>query len=238
MPLYIYIIIGLLPSLIWLLFFLRKDTHPESGRMILQVFFYGMLIAIIAAFVEIAFSKIIGQNWEKDFPFLFFFTYSLIGVAFVEEFLKYSVVRQKVLKNSEFDEPLDAMLYMIIVALGFAALENILVLLPSERPLLLTETIYITSLRFIGATFLHALCSGTIGFFLALSLLKTKKRLWFMFVGLGISSFLHSLYNFSIIKTADNFYFILIPIIILIALALFTSFGFRKLKKIASVCKL
>ncbi|MEA3344379.1 MAG: PrsW family glutamic-type intramembrane protease [Patescibacteria group bacterium] len=238
MPLYVYIIIGLLPSLIWLLFFLRKDTHPESGRMILQVFFYGMLIAIIAAFVEIAFSKIIGQNWEKDFPFLFFFTYSLIGVAFVEEFLKYSVVRQKVLRNSEFDEPLDAMLYMIIVALGFAALENILVLLPSERPLLLTETIYITSLRFIGATFLHALCSGTIGFFLALSLLKTKKRLWFMFVGLGISSFLHSLYNFSIIKTADNFYFILIPIIILIALALFTSFGFRKLKKIASVCKL
>jgi RsiW-degrading membrane proteinase PrsW (M82 family) len=36
-------------------------------------------------------------------------------------------VRLKALRDPEFDEPIDAMLYMIIVALGFATIENILV---------------------------------------------------------------------------------------------------------------
>jgi protease PrsW len=242
MPLYIYIILGLLPSLIWLLFFLRKDAHPESGRMILRIFFYGMLVAIIAALTEIGFSEIVEREWMQNFPFLFFIIHSLIGVAFIEEFFKYFIVKQKILKNSEFDEPLDAMLYMVIVALGFAALENILLLLSNENSLLflndLNEAIYITSLRFIGATFLHALCSGLIGFFLAFSLFKTGKRLWLVSIGLGISSLLHSLYNFSIMNTVNNFYFIFIPIIILISLAIFVFCGFRKLKKMASVCKL
>ncbi len=41
----IYIFFGLAPSFIWLLFFLRKDAHPESNPMILKIFFYGMLAA-------------------------------------------------------------------------------------------------------------------------------------------------------------------------------------------------
>jgi RsiW-degrading membrane proteinase PrsW (M82 family) len=42
------------------------------------------------------------------------------------EIFKYLVVRFKVIKNPAFDEPTDIMLYMIIAALGFAAVENIL----------------------------------------------------------------------------------------------------------------
>jgi len=234
----IYIVLGLAPSIIWLLFFLRKDSHPESNKMILKIFFYGMTIAIAAALVEIGIFKIVQGNWIKAFPLLFFILYNFLGIALIEEFLKYSVIKQKVINNSEFDEPLDAMLYMVIAALGFAALENIFVLLPGEKTLLFLEAISIVSLRFIGATFLHALCSGLIGFFLALSLFETKKRLRLIILGLGIATLLHGLYNLSIIKTAENFYFVLIPIIILIGLAFFVSFGFRKVKKMASVCKI
>jgi RsiW-degrading membrane proteinase PrsW (M82 family) len=236
----IYIILGLAPSTIWLLFFLRKDSHPEPNRMILKIFFYGMLIAIPAALIEIVILKIVQGNWIwiKTFPFLFFVLYNFLGVALIEEFLKYLVIKQKTINNPEFDEPLDAMLYMIIAALGFAALENIFVLLPGEKSLLFLETISVISLRFIGATFLHALCSGLTGFFLALSFFETKKRLRLIILGLGIATLLHGLYNLSIIKTGENFYFILIPIIILIGLGFFISFGFRKAKKMASVCKI
>lgn len=233
MTIFIILFFGLAPSFIWLLFFLRKDAHPEPNRMIVKIFFYGMLITFPAALIEMG----IAANLSKlNLPPTFIlFLYWFIGVALVEEFLKYLVVREKVLNNPEFDEPVDVMLYMIIVALGFAALENILVLLPTGKFLL--ETLSISALRFISATFLHALCSATVGYFLALSFFETKKRFRLVATGLIIATLLHGIYNFFIIKVVDNPYFIFIPIILLIGLAFFVSFGFKKLKKTASICK-
>ncbi len=231
-----YIILGLAPSLIWLLFFLRKDSHPESKRMILKIFIYGIIAAALAAVIELSIFKAFSLlNIASISPLLALILYHFIAIALIEEFIKYLVVRQNVLKNLEFDEPVDAMLYMIIAALGFAALENILVLFPIGRPFL--DTIYITGFRFIGATFLHALCSAVIGYFLALSIFETKKRFRLIATGLIISTLLHGLYNLSIINIVDNISFIIVPIIILIGLALFVSFGFKRLKRIASTCK-
>jgi RsiW-degrading membrane proteinase PrsW (M82 family) len=231
-----YIILGLAPSFIWLLFFLRKDSHPESNRMILKIFIYGMIAAALAAAIELGIFKVFSLlNIEQISPLLALILYHFIAIALIEELIKYLVVRQNILKNQEFDEPVDAMLYMIIAALGFAALENILVLFPIGRSFL--DTMYITGFRFIGATFLHALCSAVIGYFLALSLFETKKRFRLIATGLIISSLLHGLYNLSIINIVNDISFIIIPIIILIGLALFVSSGFRRLKRIASTCK-
>ena len=139
----------------------------------------------------------------------------------------------KVLNNQEFDEPVDAMIYMIIAGLGFAALENILCLIPSIS---LSEILGISALRFVGATFLHALCSGTIGFFLALSIYEAKRKKLLM-VGIILATFLHGLFNYSIIVIEGSLK-IIIPSLIIILLALFVSLGFKKLKKMKSVCKI
>ena len=232
----IYIPFGVLPSIIWLLFYLRKDAHPESNRMILKIFFWGMLIAVPAALLELGIFQEINKLRGIGAPeFLIFILYMFIGIALIEEALKYLIVKAKVLKHSEFDEPLDIMLYMIIAALGFAALENILVLLPLGSPFRFWEASLLSSLRFVGATFLHALCSGLVGYFLALSFSEPKKRIKMTIIGLGIAVFLHGLYNFSIITIEGSEKFV-IPIIILVALACFVSYGFQKLKKMKSVC--
>jgi RsiW-degrading membrane proteinase PrsW (M82 family) len=230
-----YIFFALAPSIIWLLFFLRKDSHPESNKQIIKIFFLGMLIGFPAILLEIEIFKVF--NHLNLSSFLVLILYIFIGVALVEEFLKYLVVREWVLADSEFDEPADAILYMIIAALGFAALENLLILWPGEKPFFFLETFTISSLRFLGATFLHVLASGTIGYFLALSLFESKKRNKLLITGFLIAIFLHGLYNFSIILIKGNERFI-IPIIILISLSLFISFGFKKIKKIKSVCKI
>lgn len=234
-----YIVLGVLPSIIWLLFYLRKDSHPERKSVVIKIFFYGMLVAIPAIFLEKGiFETIFNSSIFSIFPpFLIMIFNTFIGVALVEEGLKYLVVKKKVLRNSEFDEPIDALLYMIIAALGFAALENILVLFPLGTKFFIKEALSISIFRFLGATFLHALCSGTIGYFLALSLFETKNRTKFLIAGLGISTLLHGLYNFSIINMKGNLR-ILIPIIILISLSIFISFGVKRLKKMKSVCKI
>jgi RsiW-degrading membrane proteinase PrsW (M82 family) len=228
-----YIFLAALPSTIWLLFYLRKDVHPESNRMILKIFFYGMLAALPAILLETGFLE--GLKRLNLSPVLVLVFNIFIGVAFVEEFLKYLVVRGKVFKSSELDEPLDIMLYMIIAALGFAAFENILILFSLGSASLLREAISITIFRFLGATFLHALCSGTLGYFIALSFYETKKRLGLLILGLGIATSLHGFYNFSIIEIEGNLKF-LIPTFILLSLAIFVTFGFKRLKKIKSIC--
>ena len=237
---FILIILGILPSTIWLLYYLRKDIHPEPKKMILKIFLYGIIIAIPVALLEFGALGIIDdinkflENRINNFWVTLI--YAFFGVALIEETLKYLVVKYKVLRHHEFDEPVDIMIYMIVAALGFAAIENILILFSASFNVL--EATLLVSLRFVGATFLHALCSGLLGYFLALSFFATKKkRIKFVLMGLGISLLLHGLFNFSIIAIGGSLKFI-IPIIILISLAVFVRLGFKRVKKMNSTCKI
>jgi RsiW-degrading membrane proteinase PrsW (M82 family) len=228
------IIFGVLPSIIWLLFYLRKDVHPESNPMVIRIFFFGMLAALPAIFLEMVIFKAFDM---LNLPFIYLAVLNnLVGVALVEEVMKFLVVKERVLSSTEFDEPTDALLYMIIAALGFAALENILILLGLGTDLFLPQAVEISALRFLGATFLHALASGLVGYFLALGLLETKKRLKLISLGLLISIALHGLYNFSIMEIGGILKF-LIPLLILTSLTVFITLGFKKLQKIKSICK-
>jgi len=229
----IYILFGLVPSIVWLLFYLRKDVHPESNQMILKIFFYGMAAALPVALIELGVS-----DFLEGFSFsvtLNSILYLFLGVAFFEEFVKFLVVRGKVFRNAALDEPIDVMLYMIIAALGFAASENILILFSLGPSFLIGKTVTITASRFIGATFLHALCSGLVGFFLALSFFELKRRGWFLTLGILAAAVLHGLYNFSIIENRAGF---LIPALILLLLAIVTSHSFNKLKQLKSICNI
>jgi len=244
-----FIIFGLAPSIIWLLFYLKKDTHPESKRMVLKIFIYGVLIVILAAVVEIGLSAglvfFLGKQVES-FPFLFFLIYHFIIIALVEESSKYLVVREKVINNKEFDEPVDAMIYMIIVALGFAALENVLILFSAEQPYILKEALLVSSFRFLGATFLHALASGVVGYFLAMSFFQPTKRFLLITKGLIIGAILHGIFNISIMEIEKGLVGENMPlfvsafaflVIFLTGLSFFVSRGFKKLKKINSTCQ-
>jgi len=224
----LYIVLGVLPSIIWLLYYLRKDTHPEPKLQVIRIFFWGMMAALPAIFIE----KGIFEEVKKFAlsPSLASILNTFLGVALVEETLKYLVVRSKILNDPEFNESIDAMLYMIIAALGFAASENILVLLQIGSSLFFTQALFVLVLRFWGATFLHALCSAIVGFFLALSFLQYKTEK-FRFIGLGllISVCLHGLFNFFIIKGGAG---VFVPISILILLTLFVTLGLKKLKRL------
>jgi RsiW-degrading membrane proteinase PrsW (M82 family) len=260
-----YIIFGVLPSIIWLLFYLRKDVHPESNEMILKVFLYGMLATIPAAIVQRGFLEITEKLPFS--PFIISILNLFIAVALVEEIAKYLVVKIKVLRSSELDEPLDVMLYMVIAALGFAALENILYLFrlyfqPADIfcPVFLTSIFrffntvlgnpfskdtlcpifLLNTFRFLGAVFGHALWSGTLGYFLALSFYEPKKKLKLLTLGIVLAAFLHTAFNYVIIQTieTENLKWPFLIIIMLIGLAIFVTLGFKRLQKMKSVCKI
>jgi RsiW-degrading membrane proteinase PrsW (M82 family) len=246
-----YIILGLLPSFVWLTFYLRKDKHPEPNSMVLRIFIWGMLLAPLAIVLELLliwlfnpnfnFSSLLSQASQDSF-FRIILAATLIP-ALVEEYLKYSVVKFRVLKNSEFDEPIDAMLYCIIAGLGFASVENLLILFKIPFPSF-PEALTTIGLRFLGATLVHALASGIVGYWLALGLLHFKQRKKLILTGLAIAIIFHSCYNYLVITLFDQvtseqkITFLLMIVFLLIAVAFLVSYYFNKLKKQRAICRI
>lgn len=231
----LYIFFGILPSLIWLSYFLRKDKHPEPNRKVLEVFFFGAIVTLPAIFLELGFGKIFElfdlSLWLSSLFGIIF------GVALIEEVLKYLVIRFRVLNSPEFDEPIDAMLYMIIAALGFAAIENILLFFKPGIFVEPYDPIFLSLVRFIGATFLHALSSAILGYFLALSLFRQKNHFRLLFTGLALAIILHGFYNFTIIEI-EGPWKIYSLFLTLSFMAIFVSLGLRRLKRLKSICKI
>lgn len=238
MKILLCLILAPLPSIIWLAFYLRKDKHPEPNRMIIKIFLLGALVVVAAGFLEFA------TSFASKIIYLNKIWFIVISFALIEEILKYLVVRFGVLKNPEFDEPVDAMIYMIIAALGFAAAENIYLLSqihPQEIPL--ASTLLFITTRFLGATFLHALASAIAGYFLAASLLITSK-IRKILIGGGIlaATILHSIFNYLIILNSQqlindaerNIYLV----ILLGGMAIMVSFMFKKINRYRSICKI
>lgn len=231
----LYIVLAVLPSIVWLLFYLRKDKHPEPNRMIIKIFFWGILAALGALLLEFLYHRALTFLALEEVMILL-----IAGMALIEECCKYWVVKKKVLKSPEFDEPIDAMLYLIIAALGFAAAENIFLLNGLYMAGAGTGKILeVTIGRLLGAVFLHALASGIIGYFLARSLLLKHKRKTFVGLGILTATCLHGIYNYIIIESVPfniNSLFLIIALLTIMAISV--SKAFKNLYKIKSICKI
>lgn len=224
-PFVVLLVFAVVPSLIWLMFYLKKDAHPEPNWMITKVFLYGCLAVIPAMLVELGLG-VLSHNQ----------IIILLGAVLVEEIAKYLVIRWMVYRSSALDEPVDLMLYMIISALGFAALENLLFLL-SPQLTSLSSALSITTLRFMTAIFIHTLSSGIMGYFLARNYFSPRRRKTFSWLGLTLAVVLHASYNGFIImmgNEAGQHIFLIWGLfsVLPLGLILLHIFSFKKLKKI------
>ena len=201
---------GLVPALFWLWFWLREDkARPEPKALIASAFIAGMLVVpIVFPLQKFAIGKFSGD--------------SLIFVwVIIEEVLKYAAALVVVLWNKAVDEPIDCIIYMITIALGFAALENALFISNLMNAGSITNTLLTGNFRFLGATLLHVLASGTVGAFMAFSFYKKDVlKIAYSTLGLFIAIVLHALFNFFIIDASGEtilgvFLFVWMGIIVL-----------------------
>jgi RsiW-degrading membrane proteinase PrsW (M82 family) len=219
------LLLGLVPGFAWLVFYLSEDPHPEPKRLIVLTFGAGIAFGFFTIVIEQAFNGAIAHLGFAELS-----VGSLLGLAGIEEMMKFAAAHFAVGKSPELDEPIDAMIYMIVAALGFATLENIGALTnaaaaASSHGLLVATILETASLRFIGATLLHALTSGIVGYHWALGMVR-KKVPGYLFSGLVIATILHATFNWLILKYADVAYSVLFLLII----GFFVLNDFEKLK--------
>jgi RsiW-degrading membrane proteinase PrsW (M82 family) len=182
---------GLIPSLIWLWFWLKEEEKkPEPRSVLTGIFVLGMLSTILVLPLQQFIQKL---PLSEDLHLLLW--------ASVEEIMKFLVVMVVLYRSNQIDEPIDWPIYMITGALGFAALENMMFLI---KPLSLGETtvsLLTGQLRFLGSTLLHSISSGIVGISLGLAFYFNQfvKKTYFI-VGMVFAIVLHSVFNFFIIR--------------------------------------
>lgn len=224
------IALGCLPGFVWLAFYLRRDCHPEPRYLIAKTFLMGIIVSPVA----IAFQLLFIQLVQKLRPGLIepkgagFFLWA----AFVEEFVKFYAVKSVAMTSPEFDEPVDAMIYMITAALGFATMENILVLFRTlQEGLGVHGALSVWGLRFAGATLLHALSSGLMGYFLAIAWFYRHHRSKLVVVGLGIATLFHFTFNIFLANPANEMLSLVQSTFLLLVMAFLVSILFDKIRE-------
>ncbi len=184
---------GLLPSLIWMWFWLREDNlHPEPRKVLAASFIAGAIVVVFAILLEKMTQEIL------TIP-----TYRYIAWAAIEELVKLAAVGYIALKARTLDEPIDAMIYCITVALGFAALENALFILSPLTAGELSTSIVTGNLRFVGASLVHVVSSALIGFFIGVSYYRSVMTKTFcILAGIILATSLHAGFNLAIINSS------------------------------------
>ncbi|HEY4505445.1 MAG TPA: PrsW family glutamic-type intramembrane protease [Candidatus Paceibacterota bacterium] len=193
-PFILAFILGLIPALIWLWFWLKEDIHHEPARMITLSFLGGMAAVLVALPLE----KVV-YNYFADQAYTSFILWGAI-----EEITKFALIYFIALRNKCTDEPMDDIIYMIVGALGFVTMENTLFLIPTIHSGDIVDTVVHGNLRFIGASLLHIMSSATIGVCVAMSYYKpTQEKVFLGLFGIFIAIVLHTCFNLFIINGTE-----------------------------------
>jgi len=209
-PLLIAFAGGVLPALVWLWFWLRQDhENPEPRGLVALSFAAGMAVVFfvlpVQKFIVEAMPFIMNGVDLLAAQFTFISpsgdTVQAVLWSFTEEFGIFATVFLVAYHSKHFDEPVDAIIYLITAALGFAAMENTLYLLKDLMNGGGMLILFDSNLRFIGATTLHIVSAAILGIAFAFAF---HSKFWIQFIagaiGITVATLLHAHFNLSIMN--------------------------------------
>ena len=193
----ITLLITLVPPILILLYFVLSDKFKEPKGTVILIFFLGFLICLPAGILnglseQLFFTKL---NYSRNL------TWSFLGPAWAEELLKFLILYLIVLKRKEFNEPMDGLVYGVVVSLGFATYENytyvyeIAVDWAKEDNASPAVYSYAVALgRSYSAVPMHGLNGAVMGYFFGLYAFTNNKK--FLVLSLLLPYLFHGFYNF------------------------------------------
>ena len=122
----IYILaLAVLPVIFFVGWIYFKDRYEKEPPLkLIEYFLLGILVSILAIFLELYFSKLNIFSGIAGALYTAFFV-----AAFTEEGLKSIILIPVLLREKNFNEKLDGIIYSIFLSLGFATIENIIYLM-------------------------------------------------------------------------------------------------------------
>lgn len=184
------------PVLFWSAYHYHKDRHlPEPPGHLLLAFTLGLLAAGCAKLFYIALEPL-GLRFDaielaENNP-LGLLAYALIAIGPIEEFAKLLPFVLIIIHLQEFDEPLDGIIYASFIALGYAAVENVLYL------------DYLTTAESVARGFaspvVHILFASIWAHWITQAWLAHRSLLPALLPGFLLAALLHGLYDFLVLQ--------------------------------------
>ena len=177
------IALAIAPGLAICLFIFHRDAYNREPKLNLFVsFMLGVSIVFPVAYIEIFLEQFHGNSIAEVALSAF------IGVALVEESGKFLVLRFYAYPRKSFDEPLDGIVYGIMIGMGFATLENLLYVQKFGM-----ETGFIRMLMSVPA---HATFGVLMGYHVGKAKFDAANSQRLLWLGLMWAVFFHGLYDF------------------------------------------
>lgn len=184
------IIAAILPALLLcvLIYFLDKYDREAIAPLGLS-FVLGMLSALPAVGIQWLAVK---AGIEDSNHIMLLLINVFIVVALSEELVKLAILFLYPYRQSFFDEPLDGIVYMMMIGMGFATVENLIYAQKFGM-----ETTLVRSFTAVPA---HAIFAVILGYFVGLSKFVDLDRKKLIGKGLLITVIIHGIYDFFLLQ--------------------------------------
>jgi protease PrsW len=177
--------LAIAPGVAWAMYiYYRDNTEKEPIRLLLRAFLLGFIIVVPVSLIETGLRDAWRLSPQNIFH-LFIDNYIVIG--FTEETVKFFILWAVAYNRKEFNQPYDGILYAVMVGMGFATSENIVVVLASGL-----QTAFMRLATTIPA---HAMFAVILGYFIGLSKFRNHSGRMIM-MGIGAATLFHGTYDF------------------------------------------
>ena len=187
---YVIYLLALLPAIFIVYYIYQKDLYPEDLTEVIVTFLLGssivMFLHLLIPLVE-SFSYFFYSDVAKSAYFSFF------RAATLEEVMKFLILYLYAYKLSNFNEPMDAIVFSTAASLGFAAVENIDYVMNAVDDY---AAFNVALIRAFSAVPLHAFCGVVMGIFFGKAIFSPRNNSHYLFLSLAAPIFIHGLYNF------------------------------------------
>lgn len=181
--------LALLPAILIIIYVYKKDkVEKEPWKLIIRLMIFGAISCIPASFMESFIDSSMPAYPQGSLQYAL--SMAFVSAALCEEICKYFFLRIGTWNNPEFGYRFDGIVYGVAVAVGFAALENVLYVA--------TGGIETALMRGVLAVPLHAFCGVYMGIFYGAAKaaqIKGKSTIGLKFLALFVPMMIHGIYD-------------------------------------------
>ncbi|HRB93356.1 MAG TPA: PrsW family glutamic-type intramembrane protease [Chitinophagales bacterium] len=117
------IALAIAPALAFCGYIIHKDRFNKEPFLLLILAFVFGIFSVFPAVI----GTLIGTNFIQDNGnFINTALFSFLVVALSEEYAKFFFLRYILFNRKDFNEPLDGIVYAVMIGMGFASFENVL----------------------------------------------------------------------------------------------------------------
>ena len=198
------IFVALIPVIVISTLLIVRDKEKESVKTIVKYYALGLLSVVIAN----VFYAVFRLEPDPNMNFFLLFICVFAGISVIEELSKWISVKIGMIRDLEFNNMYDGIVFAVIVSLGFAGVENVLYVLSSIMEGF-TSFYLVAVFRAFLAVPGHAIYGLFMGLFLEKAkICKLKEddagNVIYHGLSLFVPMLLHTIYDALLIYTTGN----------------------------------